>query len=511
MKMFRLKWKRLYSRFGPWKCLFGILFGIIVVCAFLLYTKIGFIATTTAQHAQEQLPPLYSDGELKSRFSYYDLNLYQNSQCLCSAERSIEVFNLKKYLNPNDAEAMKARRKKEHEHYSKRHHSHDILMAAPNSPLGYPAHGIQVKPLHTLLLPGLQVNDDLQDYVVTLEASMGTFDTLVNTLNISKNIVSGRGEKRLVIRTPDLNLLNHILRHVTYTSSVYDIDSLDIIEFTMDQHEAKIPVSIRQPPMIRLYDPGAEQKIQSLLTITTKTFLRYDKLRALISSIRQYYPDIKIIVADDNNVTEKIDDENVEQYFMPFGKGWFAGRNLAISQVTTKYFLWVDDDFLFTADTKIEKLVDVMESTNLDVVGGSVDGNHFSFRLLLQDGGEEGDCLHWRGGSYQDIKGFPKCVLTGGVVNFFLANTDRILSVGFDPKLNRVAHTEFFVDALGRLRIGSCSDVIVGHQKKEQSAFGSKDEKARMYDSFRTNTNEQVTMKLMLHYFKNRLSCFTKH
>lgn len=49
-------------------------------------------------------------------------------------------------------------------------------------------------------------------------------------------------------------------------------------------------------------------------------------------------------------------------------QGWFAGRNLAISQVTTKYVLWVDDDFLFSNKTKIEVLVDVLEKTELDVV-----------------------------------------------------------------------------------------------------------------------------------------------
>lgn len=50
-------------------------------------------------------------------------------------------------------------------------------------------------------------------------------------------------------------------------------------------------------------------------------------------------------------------------------QGWFAGRNLAVSQVTTKYFLWVDDDFQFTENTKIEKLVEVMEAVpELDVV-----------------------------------------------------------------------------------------------------------------------------------------------
>lgn len=51
-----------------------------------------------------------------------------------------------------------------------------------------------------------------------------------------------------------------------------------------------------------------------------------------------------------------------------FLQGWFAGRNLAVSQVTTKYVLWVDDDFIFTSSTKLEKMVEVLESTTLDLV-----------------------------------------------------------------------------------------------------------------------------------------------
>lgn len=62
--------------------------------------------------------------------------------------------------------------------------------------------------------------------------------------------------------------------------------------------------------------------------------------------------------------------------FVP--QGWFAGRNLAVSQVTTKYLLWVDDDFIFTANTKLEKLVDVLERTTLDLVRRSEEYTVFS-------------------------------------------------------------------------------------------------------------------------------------
>lgn len=143
----------------------------------------------------------------------------------------------------------------------------------------------------------------------------------------------------------------------------------------------------------------SEYNITSLVTIATKTFLRYDKLKDLIDSIRQFYPNVTIVIADDNEHPQPVTGPHIEQYIMPFGKvkkkkwsfcsvlrcetqqvltnlaflnlqGWFAGRNLAVSQVTTKYVLWVDDDFIFTANTNLEKMVDILEKTTLDLVRG---------------------------------------------------------------------------------------------------------------------------------------------
>lgn len=51
-----------------------------------------------------------------------------------------------------------------------------------------------------------------------------------------------------------------------------------------------------------------------------------------------------------------------------------------------------------------------------------------------------GDCLRQKRGFHHELVGFPNCVVTDGVVNFFLARTDKVREVGFDPRLNRVAH-----------------------------------------------------------------------
>lgn len=63
-----------------------------------------------------------------------------------------------------------------------------------------------------------------------------------------------------------------------------------------------------------------EYNISALVTIATKTFLRYDKLKDLITSIRKYYPTVTIVVADDNEQPKPVRGPHIEHYIMPFGK-----------------------------------------------------------------------------------------------------------------------------------------------------------------------------------------------
>uniref|UniRef100_A0A8C5K3A3 Beta-1,4-N-acetyl-galactosaminyl transferase 2 n=1 Tax=Jaculus jaculus TaxID=51337 RepID=A0A8C5K3A3_JACJA len=319
----------------------------------------------------------------------------------------------------------------------------------------------------SLCPPGLQYEGpDAPVYEVTLRASLGILNTLAD---IPDNVVQGRGQKQLTILTSDRKLLKFVLAHVTYTSKVYQHNKVDTVSLEYKSSVAKFPVTIRHPAIPRLHDPGPGKVAIALTAETSLTVIE----------LTLWHP-----------------------------QGWFAGRNLAISQVTTKYVLWVDDDFLFTNKTKIEVLVDVLEKTELDVVGGSVLGNVYQFKLLLEQS-KNGDCLHQRSGGFQLLDGFPNCVVTSGVVNFFLAHTERLLRVGFDPRLQRVAHLEFFVDGLGTLLVGSCPEVIIGHQPHTPVTDSEWATLEKSYSKYRTNTNAQIQYKLALHYFKNHLQCST--
>ncbi|KAM4721954.1 beta-1,4 N-acetylgalactosaminyltransferase 2-like isoform 2-T2 [Rhinophrynus dorsalis] len=410
---------------------------------------------------------LLPEEKIFATFSHDGMNFLSGHACSCKKQEGLSVYQLKDYLQQNETELIKERRKKEFMHFQKRDGSlkKKIIIAQPNSALSYPIQGIQVLPLHTIQIEGLGVHEErMQNYQVILKASLGIFNTLAD---VSEEHIKGRGTNTLIISTPYQQVLNHILKYVTYTSTEFNIDTVDVVKFKMGKNIALFPVEIKQPQMPLLFDAGPGQKISSMVTITTKTFLRYNKLRILIKSIRQLYPDVKIIIADDNENPEKIVEANVEQYFMPFAKGWFAGRNLAVSQV-----------------------------------GGKLDGNDFKFKILYQEGDDEGGCLHRRSGHYNKIDGFSNCVLSSVVANLFLAHTRKVLAVGFDPKLDRVAHSEFFFDGFGSLRVGSCNDIGVSHQKRIQQLESN-------YNKFRYDND--VNFKMGLFYFKNYLKCYTQN
>lgn len=159
-------------------------------------------------------------------------------------------------------------------------------------------------------------------------------------------------------------------------------------------------------------------------------------------------------------------------------------------------------------------------------------GNQFYFALIYEEGEEiEGGCLYRKsGGKFQTLPGYPQCSMTNGVVNFFLARTDAVQRVGFDPKLQRTAHSgksrphqslsskwqlkfftlwrkclflspEFFMDGLGTLLVATCSDVSIDHQ------LTTSENKSPLYNKFRYPGQGDVEFKLKLHFYKNHLKC----
>ena len=67
-----------------------------------------------------------------------------------------------------------------------------------------------------------------------------------------------------------------------------------------DDHmeEVSFPITIQRRKMpVLTYREG--DTLSDMVTIVTKTFMRYDCLDNLLSSLNQFYPNVRVIIADD--------------------------------------------------------------------------------------------------------------------------------------------------------------------------------------------------------------------
>lgn len=113
--------------------------------------------------------------------------------------------------------------------------------------------------------------------------------------------------------------------------------------------------------------------------ILITTFLRDNALFECIKSIREFYPDIAIFVADtgrEGDVKDGLCSEyNCTLIRVPFDSGVCRVRNEAFGHIpdSFKYVFICEDDIIFTENTKIEILKVILEKRQqIGIAGGSI-------------------------------------------------------------------------------------------------------------------------------------------
>ncbi|XP_070265973.1 beta-1,4 N-acetylgalactosaminyltransferase 1 isoform X1 [Myotis yumanensis] len=263
------------------------------------------------------------------------VGLLSGNNCSCESstgslhlpfQRQVQATDFTKAFDPEELKAASASREQEFQAFLSRSQSaaDQLLIAPANCPLQYPVQGVEVQPLRSILVPGLslQAASGQEVYQVNLTASLGTWDVAGEVTGVT---LTGEGQPNLTLTSSGLDQLNRQLQLVTYSSRSYQANTADTVRFSTEGHAVAFTIHIRHLPNPRLYPPGslppgAQYNISALVTIATKTFLRYNRLRALIASIRRFYPTVTVIIADDSDKPEIISDPHVEHYLMPFGK-----------------------------------------------------------------------------------------------------------------------------------------------------------------------------------------------
>ena len=112
------------------------------------------------------------------------------------------------------------------------------------------------------------------------------------------------------------------------------------------------------------------------ITIIIKTFERYESLDYLLSSIAKMNLPCPVLIADDSQadyrdkVLKKFGRLVDEYILLPFDSGASKGRNVLVDNVQTKYFLLCDDDFIFDKRTNLEFMLQCMENSDIELLGG---------------------------------------------------------------------------------------------------------------------------------------------
>lgn len=234
------------------------------------------------------------------------------------------------------------------------------------------------------------------------------------------------------------------------------------------------------------------------------TFMRDDKMKECVESIRKYYPDdwVRIYIADQN---ENISDETQKYYNnlaskghvivkVPYNSGLSHGRNTLVNQVKEPYLLIVDDDFRFTNKTDLTKLKNVLESKDdIGICGGKLLGQDpylawmYYNPILKKIFKIKTNYVPHPIFKTQKYPYRPTETLyeySDIVLNFFLAKTEVFKDFQWDEDLVLAEHTDAFL----RLKETKWKVVYTTEVECEHNHFNNSSD----YQNFRSNINRDI-------------------
>lgn len=220
------------------------------------------------------------------------------------------------------------------------------------------------------------------------------------------------------------------------------------------------------------------------LTFVIKVFDRHDCVTKLVSSIKKFYYEPHILIVDDGFKPFNADGLDVRYIRLPVDVGLSAGRNLAVKNVETEYFVLLDDDFLFTSDTKVELLLELVKSDKFDIVAGLV--SDFGVKTRHYYGTYEIDNktltlnLRTNSGIVNKFKMYDF------VPNFFCARKNISKNITWDNeiKIHR-EHDDYFLKCKEKkLRITLLKNVVVEHYPTTTKHYEKYRKRALEYENY---------------------------
>ena len=215
-------------------------------------------------------------------------------------------------------------------------------------------------------------------------------------------------------------------------------------------------------------DENEIREVGENVTFIVKSFERQRLAKGLCRNIAYFYPGVRIIIADDSKNPLRINQRNVQVLSLPFNSGLSAGLQAALNEVRTPYVMRMDDDELLTRKSLIHReLRFLMNHPELDLLGFGhmtairLHSPEFNFSQYYSSSMEDAPCqLRIPHMTRLD----ERHLVLGKVANIYLARTEGIKTVGFDPNIKVIDHHDFFWRAAGKLVSAAVLDTVVFHR-----------------------------------------------
>lgn len=207
----------------------------------------------------------------------------------------------------------------------------------------------------------------------------------------------------------------------------------------------------------------------SLVSIVIPTYKRPDIIvRAVESALSQSYPNIEIIVVDDNDPSfpeRKSTEKVMEQYSNnpkvmyiqhERNKNGSAARNTGWKHAHGEYITYLDDDDELSPQ-KIEKQVDCLES--LDDSWGAC---YTAYHIIRPDGSILRSANHIEGNVY--VKALMRTMYVGSGSNLLLRKSAVDSVGGYDERFKRNQDIEFMTRIFERYKLAFVNqDLLLIH------------------------------------------------
>jgi hypothetical protein len=203
----------------------------------------------------------------------------------------------------------------------------------------------------------------------------------------------------------------------------------------------------------------------SRLTAIVHTCDRPASIDRLIKSTGWLYPQLKVLIADDSRKPRPVAGADLVK--VAPGVGVSACRNALLSRVRTPYFLLLEDNLELSRRSGVERLLELVAASQLDIAAGDLIRRKRRFGLFTSRKADPGhalfefgaDALKLMPGHRAGAGGVRACDVTH---NFFVGRTDKVRAIGgWDPQLQVDERVEFFFRACRfGLKVGICPESV---------------------------------------------------